>query len=734
MNIRFVAVALTAMVLVSSVFAEDLPGTGKDKGKTVVYRDTWGIPHIYAPTDEAGLFAQGYAVAQDRPEQLILNILAGVGQLAAVAGPGAVDNDLRSYMFDHYGVSKRKFDTINPVVQGHVRAYRDGINHFYATNPDKAPVYWKGREVDEYMLIAFGRLFLYNWSIDEAYEDLERGGIEQGYDKVSRGSNQFAISPERSATGNAILAIDPHLSWSGFSRFWECRIHAGDLHASGVTLPGSPYIGLGHNADLAWAMTTGGPDTADVYELTLKDGDPTKYKYDGGWQELTSKEVTLQVRGVGEQTHTLWFSHHGPIIAKRDGKAYAAAMAYADMVDTSGAWYELNYAKDYTGAVRAMDTLSVFPQNVMVADTSGNTYFQRTGRVPVRPAGFDFTVPVDGSTSKSEWKGIHPASDLLQVLNPSHGWMQNCNIPPDAMMPNSPFQFDDYPHYIFSGPGYTYGRFGDAIHGWTNQRGARAVQMLSTDDSVTVDEAKSIINDIRPYHAERWLEVLRRCHEALGAEIFARDRSYLKGIEDIWDWNGELHKDSTAALKYYYWRAQIAFDVDKESLIEFYNSIDDWYHVIDDRAPNPLPQVEANAEVMVTTFSRAMKKLRLHHGSLDATFGDHFRVGRGEHSWPVSGGSLHESRTLRSVSYTGSKADYTQWGRGGQTSTQIVELSKPIKSWIYIPLGNSDDPESPHYSDQAEKAFSNRELKPSWWTPEELKDHIKSRTVLDYKG
>jgi acyl-homoserine-lactone acylase len=276
---------------------------------------------------------------------------------------------------------------------------------------------------------------------------------------------EFAVSPSRTKNGNAILAIDPHLSWAGFSRFWECRIHAGDLHASGVTLPGSPYIGLGHNSDLAWSMTTGGPDTSDIYKLTLKESDPKKYKYNGEWKDLTSKEITLNVRGVGEQKHTLWFSHHGPIIAQRDGKAYAAAVSYADEVNTSQAWYELNYAKDYTGAVKAMDTLTVFPQNVMVADTSGNTYYQRIGRVPMRPEGFDWTLPVDGSTSKSEWTGIHPASDHLQVLNPSQGWMQNCNNPPEAMMPNGPFKFEDYPSYLFSGPGYAPERFNGAITG-----------------------------------------------------------------------------------------------------------------------------------------------------------------------------------------------------------------------------------------------------------------------------
>jgi acyl-homoserine lactone acylase PvdQ len=183
--LRITTIASTLILISVTTVAVDLPGTGADAGKTIIYRDTWGIPHIYAPTDTEGLYAQGYAMAEDRPEQLLFNLLAAVGQLSMLAGPDAVDNDLRSAMFDHYGTARRNYDQINPVVREHLESMATGMNHFYATS-DKTPVWWKGRKIDQYMLIAFGRLFLYNWSIDEAYEDLERGGIEPGYDKVSR--------------------------------------------------------------------------------------------------------------------------------------------------------------------------------------------------------------------------------------------------------------------------------------------------------------------------------------------------------------------------------------------------------------------------------------------------------------------------------------------------------------------------------------------------------------------
>lgn len=715
--------ALFLLLFCSGVSADPLPGTGEDEGKTVIYRDTWGIAHIYAPTDEAGLFAQGYAMTEDRPDQMLLSIAAAIGELSKAYGEAALQSDLRSHIFDHYGVAKRNWDTIPEPVQRHIYAFRDGINAFYAAHPGDKPAWWGDREVDEYMLVAFGRLFLYNWSIDEAYEDLERGGIEPGYEPDQRGSNQFAVGPSRSAEGVAILAIDPHLAWFGPSRFWEFRIHAGGLHGSGVTLPGSPYIGLGHNADVAWAMTTGGPDTADIYELMLNE-DGTKYRYDGEWKDLQKREVTITLRGQGNTQHTLWSSHHGPIVAWQDGKAYAAATAYADVANGIEAWYELNYATDYRGAIEAMDTLTLFPQNVMVADTSGNIYYQRTGRVPVRDERFDWSRPVDGSTSETEWNGFHPASDHLQVLNPPQGYMQNCNIPPDAMMPNSPFELAEHRDYLFSGPGY-----GPARAGWTNQRGARAIELLSTDEDITAAEARQYINDIKVYGVERWQQFLS--NSFAGVEATADLEA---ALDDVAAWNGEVHKDSTAALKYWYWRRALARALGDDAMKDLEKRIDDWYAIVEQRNERTVEVSDSDKQAAVQAFESAMAQLAEDFGSMQAEWGDKFRVGRDHASWPVSGGGDYGTRTLRSMTYGEERFDATRWGRGGQTSTQVVVLSRPIKSWIYLPIGESDRKESRHYDDQAERLFSERKLKPSWWRPEELSGNIASRTEIVYTG
>ena len=724
---RLTILALAAApALTGCASTSSLPGEGPDQGKTIIYRDSWGVPHIYAPDVEAGYYAMGWAQAQDRPHRLLENLLMAMGEYASVAGRAAIPSDLRAHLWDHYGVARRGFETIDPQSQKQLRAFVGGINDYYRDHSQDRPSWWGEREVDPFMILAFVRLFLYNWSIEEAYGDLGRAGIRP-LSPPTRGSNQFAVAPVRSAEGAAILAIDPHLSWTGPSRFWEFRIHAGELAGSGVTLGGAPYIGLGHNSRVAWAMTTGGPDTADVYELQLNPADPRQYLYDGEYRPLESRQVVLNVQGQEQEQFELLYSHHGPLIARQENRGYAARIAYSDVVRISEGWQELNLAQDYRDIAKALESLVFFPQNVMAADTSGNIYYQRTGRTPRRPDGYDWSKPVDGSTSKTEWTGFHPASDHLQLFNPPQGFLQNCNVPPDAMLPGRPFLPGDRPDYLYGSRQY------GPLSGWTNQRGARIVQLLSADDSVTVDEAASYLNDVRPFGVERWQQALGQLTPLLQDQ----HPNVQAALQEVVDWNGELSRDSSAALKYSAWRQQLLDNLQEEGLRKLSGKIDDFYAVVLEREPKQLQLDEKDRRQLAQAFTEAMEGLQNDWGSLEAAYGDKFRVGRGDRSWPVGGGDGSRwlgLSTLRSLRFGKDRQDHTRWAQAGQSSTQLVVLTEPIQSWTYLPWGQSDRPDSPHYRDQAEQLFSPRQLKPSWWIPADLAPHVKSRTELPAVG
>jgi len=339
--------------------------------------------------------------------------------------------------------------------------------------------------------------------------------------------------------------------------------------------------------------------------------------------------------------------------------------------------------------------------------------------VPKRPRGYDSSRPLDGSTSATEWQGLHRAEDHVQILNPAQGYMQNCNIPPDAMMVNSPLQPEAYRDYLFASDHY-----GPARSGWINQRGARALELLASDADVTIEEARSWALDVQPYGVHDWLTALDEAAEGRSLPPAAAD-----GRKRLRRWDGRLTATSRAAHVYGQWRRSLKRALNEDAYSKLRDKLDRWYAATATPAepPNHEPLTEDEKTALIEALADVAADTRE-----GLTWGDVHRVGRDDASWPVAGGSDDSLglSTLRTVGYGEPRADGTRWGHRGQTSTQLIVLSKPIRSWIYLPVGQSDRPDSPHYDDQAEHLFSPGRIKPSRWQPEALAGHVESRTVL----
>ncbi len=696
--------------------------SAETSGAITIYRDDYGVPHIYAPTHEAGLYASGWAQAEDRLEEILKNYLRGMGEMAAAfGGDDNLRDDVQARMWQYHEVAQRNYDRIMPEVRAGIEAFVAGINDYMASHPNEVPDWWGKRRVEKYMPVAFGRQYIWSWPAGQAFNDLRGIGLTPNFNVDMRASNEVAIAPSRSKEGFAMLIIDPHLGWFGRQRFWELRLHAGPIHASGFATAGVPYVGLGHSADVAWAHTTGGPDTADIYVLQLDPANPLRYRYDAEWREIKTRTVKIRVKGdAAPRDVTFYDSHYGPLVSRQKDKAYAARLAYAEEVGYIESKYLFSTAKDYKDGMKAMEGGRVMPQNVMIADTGGNIYYQRTGRVPIRPAGYDWTKPVDGSTSKTEWLGIHKTSDLISVLNPPQGYMQNCNIPPDVMMVNSPLQADRFPFYMFN----------DRIR-TTHQRGYSAVKWLEEHKKVSIEEMKALALDTLCAQYDRWVKELTRAYEKNRDLQSAAGEAGLKGIQG---WDGYANADSSGALKYYYWRRTLIAKMTPETHAALVAKVNDYLDLFGWSKPRAAV-TDAEHRLMVDALEEGMKTMKSNHGSLAAVFGDVFRVGRDEKSWPVGGGSqtAEGMATLRSANFTAERADHTRWGTGGQTSTEVVILSKPIRSFTQPPIGQSDRKESPHYRDQAEKLFSKAQMKPTWFAKEELLNgHVRSKIELEW--
>jgi acyl-homoserine lactone acylase PvdQ len=246
---------------------------------------------------------------------------------------------------------------------------------------------------------------------------------------------------------------------------------------------------------------------------------------------------------------------------------------------------------------------------------------------------------------------------------------------------------------------------------------------------VSLDEAFQYALDIRPYGVDVWLNILREVSEK--QKNLDPKSAGAEALNDLLSWDGELRADSTGALKYYHWREQVSRAEAEGKLENLRSRVDNYMLPLgeDREVFNPN---RAESAVLFQSFLDAIVQIEKDFDDINQPWGAVFRIAHDDSSWPVEGGGSHGTSTLRSIGYGRKQEDGTRLGIAGQVATQLVVLEKPIRSWSASPFGQSDRPDSPHYNDQAKKLFSLRKLKSSWWTPEELQDHIESREVIQY--
>src|SRR5262249_20693429 len=327
------------------------------------------------------------------------------------------------------------------------------------------------------------------------------------------------------------------------------RLYGGALQPSGVAIPGLPFTTLGHNRFCSVAMTTGGPDAADAYEEEVNPANPRQYRYDGQWRDMTVRTEVIRVKDGDksrEERFEIESTHHGPIVARREGKAYTMKIPYADEFRLAEQTYAMATARNLADMKKALGMLQLMEQNVMVATVDGDLFYVRNGRVPVRPNGYDWKRPVPGNRSTSEWLGIHPFDDLMQLTNPWQGYLQNCNVSPEHMTkfcPLVPQRYADRP-YLYNPD--------NPLH----QRAASVLEQLHCNTRMTVDDAAAIAVSPQVYNADlgeaglvaAWEKADEKTKEDVQcAQLYAR----------IVRWNRRADAPSTGAVAFLFWKDRI---------------------------------------------------------------------------------------------------------------------------------------------------------------------------------
>jgi penicillin amidase len=304
------------------------------------------------------------------------------------------------------------------------------------------------------------------------------------------GSNNWSVSPQRSATGHALLAGDPHLELTLPSIWYEAHLVVpGQMDVYGVSLPLSPIIPIGFNRDMAWTMTNTGNDVVDFYREIVDDStSPTRYQVDGEWRDVTSRvETYLDPAGGTVAVDTFYATHRGPLL--RTALGWTSQRWTAREPSDEGDNFRLGMrATDVRDFYRRTESYQTPAQNMMTADRQGNIGIRSTGRYPIRPGSGRGDVVLDGSSSANDWTGNHPLSWYPQSINPAQGYLASANQQPIDPSARRDYHGNDWP---------------------SPWRAMRINNLLRGDSSVTVD-------DMRRFHTDPQSELTPFVMTALG--------------------------------------------------------------------------------------------------------------------------------------------------------------------------------------------------------------------------
>jgi acyl-homoserine-lactone acylase len=450
--------------------------------RVTIIRDNWGIPHIYGKSDADAVFGLLYAQCEDDFKRVEMNYVEKLGRLSEVRGEGELYNDLLIRLLIDSTEAIADYNKAEPWFRKLMDAYADGINYYLYKNPQVKPAMltrfkpWYPLLWTDGSIGAINTADLTTRDLRDFYGDKSTGFIwnPKPVDHQT-GSNGFAIAPSRSASGNALLYINPHTTFY-FRPEVQVQSEEG-LHVYGAVTWGQFFIYQGFNEHCGWMHTSANVDVADTYEeKVIKKGNGYVYEYNKGQRPVKEKKIRIRYLKDGAlqtKEFNTYFTHHGPVMARRNDKWISLRSFNRSAVSLKQSWLRTK-AKGFEDYKKVMDLKANTSNSTVFADKKGNIALWHGNFIPVRDRNLNWSKAVDGSTSATEWKGLHKVEETVHIYNPASGWIQNCNSTPfTGAGPYSPKR-EDYPRYM-------------APDG-ENFRGVNAVRVLDREKQYTIDK------------------------------------------------------------------------------------------------------------------------------------------------------------------------------------------------------------------------------------------------------
>ena len=663
--------------------------------QVILIRDDYGIPHIYAKTDADAVFGMLYAQCEDDFRRVERNYIWATGRLAELEGEEALYSDLRANLYMTEAEAKAAYEGAPRWLQLLCEGFADGVNYYLHSHPEVEPkvltyyepwfpmYFSEGSIGGDIERISTERIrSFYEEQKALAYSEFGDGLVHPDPYDEPKGSNGIAISPELSASGNALLLINPHTSF-----YFRPEIHVVSeegLNAYGAVTWGQFFVYQGFNEKTGWMHTSTHLDFMDEYMEEVREvRDGMEYAYGDEWRAVEEISLTLKLtspEGLQEKTFTMYRTHHGPITHQLDDKWVATKINW-DPVNALIQSFTRTKLSDYTAFREMMDIRTNSSNNTVFADASGNIAYFHGNFIPKRDPSFDFSRPVDGSDPATDWQGLHEVEESIVVLNPKSGWIQNCNSTPfTSAGPYSPKK-EDYPYYMAP----------DA----ENYRGLHAVGLLSEVKDLTLEKLITLGYDPYLPAFERLIPILLKAYE----EEENPSDNLTAAIAVFRDWDYQTGEESVAMTLAHFFGMSFNRNIGNSDALIPFNQENG-------------KTLKYDASEVIAAMEAAIVQLEEAFGTWNIPWGDVNRFQRlsgaidlpfddNKASLPIG---LASGRwgALASFGATAKENTKKLYGSSGNSFVAAVEFGDKVRAKSLLAGGQNANPKSLHFDDQAE--------------------------------
>jgi acyl-homoserine lactone acylase PvdQ len=722
-------IVIVAIVCSSAVlYAADGQETARwrrEAQNVTIIRDDWGIAHVYGKTDADAVFGMEYAQAEDDFNRVETNYINAMGRLGEAEGESRIYQDLRMKLFMDPLAMKAEYEASPAWLKVLMNSFADGLNYYLFTHPDVKPRVIQ--RFEPWMALSFtegsigGDIERVNLPQLEAFYGhaptlhasgggeaaLQTAFVHDSDPPEPTGSNGMVIAPSNTAAHHALLLINPHTSF--FFRSELQMVSGEGLDAYGAVTWGQFFVYQGFNERAGWMHTSSGVDAVDEYlETITKKGDRFFYKYGGEERPLVAKQITVPYKtdhGMAERKFTVYRTQHGPIIREQDDK-WVSIQLMQEPVKALMQSYLRTKAKDYKTYRQTMELKANSSNNTLFADADGDIAYFHGNFIPRRDTRFDFTRPVDGSDPATDWHGLLSVDETPHLLNPKSGWIYNSNNWPWSGAGASSLKKQDYPAYVETGT--------------ETARGLHAIRVLKDKDDFTLDSLTAAAYDSYLPWFEKTVPALVKAWDET-AETDPLKSKLAEQVKVLRTWDLRWGVNSVPTSLAVFWGEEVRrqnLDGAKKSGI----SVEEY---IVTRVP---------ASQLLQSLATASDKLTGDFGCWKTPWGEINRFQRltGDIVQPFndSGPSIPVGfvssvwgslASFGAHAYPGTKKWY---GTVGNSFVAVVEFGDRVHARAVTAGGESGDPASRHFDDQAQR-YSTGNLREVYFYRSDLQKHTE---------